>query len=143
MKDFLAAEGVLAAININKDHGDISGGKVFALDPQQREILKKIRNCLKEDNPPNVFLWGSGGTGKTLLMVEMLQMYLAYYKMKNIPTKVLVIVYHSYVKEGDKLLEDLQTKYLANVGNDVDIRIMTMQQACKGTNFSKMIICSN
>ena len=138
VKDFLAAEGVLAAININKDHGDISGGKIFALDPQQQEVLKKIRQCIREDRLPNVFLWGSGGTGKTLLMVEMLQMYLAYYKMKSIPTKVLVIVYHSFIKEGDKLLEDLRTKYLANIDEGVDICILTMKQACKSIN----ILCT-
>ena len=136
IKDFLCSQGVLASLTLNRDKGDITQGRIFSLDLQQREILKKVRKSLDEGKPQHVLLWGSGGTGKTLLLVEILQMYLAYFKMKNINTKVLVIVYYSLVDKDSKLIEDLQKKYLSSLGSDVDIQVMTMDQACEGTKSS-------
>ena len=82
--------------------------------------------------PGHVFLWGSPGTGKTLLLVETLKMYLAYFKLKNVRTKVLVLVYHSFVSDNCKLIEDLKEKCLTLGKNESDMKVMTFRQACRG-----------
>ena len=38
IKDFLIEIGVLAAIDISKDRGEISGGRIFAFDEDQKEL---------------------------------------------------------------------------------------------------------
>ena len=84
------------------------------------------------DGPKNIFLWGSSGTGKTLLLVETLKMYLAYFKLQKIKTKVLVIIFYSAAQNSSKLLDDLRKKYLADILPEEDIDIMTMKEACSG-----------
>ena len=42
IKDFLIEKGVLAAIDISKDRGEISGGRIFALDDDQKELMTAI-----------------------------------------------------------------------------------------------------
>ena len=88
------------------------------------------------DGPKNIFLWGSSGTGKTLLLVETLKMYLAYFKLQKIKTKVLVIVFHSTAQNSSKLLDDLRKKYVADILPGEDIKIMTMKEACGGKKSS-------
>ena len=43
IKDFLIEKGVLAAIDISKDRGEISGGRIFALDEDQQELNDLLR----------------------------------------------------------------------------------------------------
>ena len=81
-----------------------------------------------------MFLWGSSGTGKTLLLVEILKMYLAHFKLKNVRPKVLVIVYHHTVSDDCKLIEDLKEKYLTLIKDESDIKVMTFRKACRGKN---------
>ena len=39
IKELMIANGVLAALNINKDRGEITEGKAYQLDEQQQEII--------------------------------------------------------------------------------------------------------
>ena len=141
IKDYLCTQGVLASLTLNRDKGEITQGRIFALDSQQRDVLKKISNCIDEDRLQHVFLTGSGGTGKTLLLVEILRMYLAYYKLKGIKTKVLVMTYDNGISEDGRLIEDLKTKYLSNMTSDTDVKVMTFREACKGnlSNLSNVV----
>ena len=43
IKDFLIEKGVLAAIDISKDRGEISGGRIFAFDEDQKELNDLLR----------------------------------------------------------------------------------------------------
>ena len=43
LKDFLIEKGILAAIDISKDRGEITGGRIFALDKDQKEINDALR----------------------------------------------------------------------------------------------------
>ena len=51
IKDFLIEKGVLAAIDISKDRGEISGGRIFAFDEDQKElndILREVLFCIRK-----------------------------------------------------------------------------------------------
>ena len=77
-------------------------------------------------------MWGSSGTGKTLLLVETLRIMLAYYKLQKIETEVIVLTYHDDIDESSELLKDLYTKYLPSIIEDKTIKITTFKQLCKG-----------
>ena len=46
IKDFLIEKGVLAAIDISKDRGEISGGRIFSFDEDQKELNDLLREVL-------------------------------------------------------------------------------------------------
>ena len=51
IRDFLVENGVLAALDITNDRGQISGGRLFSLDKVQREIhdeFKKVSPFLND-----------------------------------------------------------------------------------------------
>ena len=60
----------------------------------------------------NVILWGSSGTGKTILLTEVLGMKLSYFKNENIPMKIIVSSFGGSVYQPKKLMEDMENKYL-------------------------------
>ena len=52
IKDLLIEKGVLAAIDISKDQGEISGGRIFAFDDDQKELndlLREVRPYFLEN----------------------------------------------------------------------------------------------
>ena len=139
INETLRSNGIFATLNISKDRAEVTDGKGFLLNSQQKEIINQVRSHLEQDDPQNIFLWGSGGTGKTLLMAEILQMYHSFYKMKGVPTKILVIVYHSLTKDDAELLNDLRTKYfVANMFLEDNFSVKTFKQACKGNSSIKL-----
>ena len=70
----------------------------------------------------------------------MLKMYLAYFKLQKIKTKVLVIVFHSLAQYNSKLVDDFGNKYLADIITEEDIRIMTLNEACQGMESFDIVI---
>ena len=42
--DILRANGIIAAMNISKDLGEVTEGKVFRLDEQQKTVMSDIRD---------------------------------------------------------------------------------------------------
>ena len=60
--------------------------------------------------PKNLILFGSSGTGKTLLLAECVKMKVAYYETKGKPLKIIIA---SYV-DAEMLFQDLKEKYNLN-----------------------------
>ena len=73
----------------------------------------------------NVFLYGSSGTGKTLLSSEAVKIKLSQFKQDNKPVRVIVT---SYTDDERILLENFRTQYFPNME---DIRILTLRVLCK------------
>ena len=46
IKELMIANGVLAALNISKDRGEITEGKAYQLDEQQQDIIDTIIEVL-------------------------------------------------------------------------------------------------
>ena len=69
-----------------------------------------------------LFLWGSSGTGKTVLSLEALKIKLSHFKAENKTVKVIVTTFW-----GDTpLLENIRQKYLANISNISEVQILPL-----------------
>ena len=82
-----------------------------------------------QENPPrHVILSGCHGTGKSVVLENVLELKLASYKLIGVIYEVLLIVYHWNVGEESSLLLEMEKQY-AHLG----IKPMTFIDACKGT----------
>ncbi len=63
------AAGIYAFLVLNDDRARITEGRCLAMDDGQREVIEIIAR----DNPKNVFLLGGSGTGKTLVLEQVIQ----------------------------------------------------------------------
>ena len=86
-----------------------------------------------------LFLWGSSGTGKTLLSLETLKIKLSHFKSQNKTVKVIVTQFEFDILKTEKvvviesftepfLLENIREKYLVNIS---DVQILTLKQLCE------------
>ena len=97
-------------------------------------IFQSLENG-NSPKPNNVFLWGSVGTGKSLLLVEILQIYMSFfaYFKKETKVTVLVLVYHSFMDKNSKLINDFEQRNFEKfMPNGIEIKFMTFEEACKG-----------
>ena len=83
-----------------------------------------------------MFLWGSSGTGKTVLSLETLKIKLSHFKSQNKTVKVIVTQFEFDILKTEKvvviesftepfLLENIREKYLVNIS---DVQILTLKQ---------------
>ena len=87
----------------------------------------------------HLFLWGSSGTGKTLLLIECLRIMMAKCKLQKPKKNVeaIVLVYHHSIDEDSELMKDLEKKYLPSINSKDNIKPKTFKQLCKG-NYVKL-----
>ena len=98
------------------------------LDEKQSEIIEKVAN----EKPQNVILWGSSGTGKTILLTQALGMKFSYFKKENIPMRIIVSSFGAYYNAQPKILmEDMENKYLPQLKLEKGQFIMG-KDLCKG-----------
>ena len=62
----LRSSGIYTLMIMSKDCADITEDKCMSLDSTQKQIIETV----VEFQPKNVFLWGSSGTGKTIVLAE-------------------------------------------------------------------------
>merc|ERR1719348_2223338 len=91
----------------------ITGRPDAKLSQQQRELILEIvsrsfKDCL--------FLTGSAGTGKTLMLSEALKIKLAKLKHRGTDVKIFVTTFHTWEKE---LLDKYRTHYLINIEKEL------------------------
>ena len=78
-----------------------------------------------------LFLWGSSGTGKTLLSLETLKIKLSHFKSQNKIAKVIVTQFYTWY--DPVLLENIRQKYLVNIS---DVQILTLRKLCEELNIN-------
>ena len=93
------------------------------------------------DEVKHVFVWGSAGTGKTLVLVECLRIMLAKCRLQNPKKEIetMGLVYHYQVADNCELIKDLEKKYLPSIVAKSKMTPKTFQQLCKGTNKHSLI----
>ena len=47
ISDILRSFGIIAVLNISKDIGEVTEGKIFYMDAKQKEVLSKFRDVRK------------------------------------------------------------------------------------------------
>ena len=83
-KSLLHQFGIVSVANIRNERGLITGGKFFKLDTNQQLVLETMSNqYLNAESPqdltyPHLFLTGSAGTGKTILLTEVALNHIHY-----------------------------------------------------------------
>ena len=87
--------------------------------------------------PKNVILYGSSGTGKTVLLAEILKIKIAHFKMiSQKPIKVLIATYEPYYVKTDQLKQDLKEKYnIQAVLEEFEVDPKTIDELSKGNKW--------
>ena len=88
-----------------------------------------------------MILTGSSGTGKTLILLEVLKMKVAWLSnMKNDKENLRLIV-GVYDDEASVLIKDLENKYgLGEILSDLGVEPKTIGQLAKGFYFSNYLM---
>ena len=105
VNDILRAAGLYAAMIIQEDLNTISEGRYVLLDPAQKPVIKTIADTIDL----NLFLWGSPGTGKTILLAQVLSMKIANFKQEGKTVTVIVSSYYAD-SDDDQLMTDFKNK---------------------------------
>ena len=126
INDFLRLSGIYSFMILSKDRADITEDRCMTLDSTQKQIIKKV----VEVQPKNIFLWGSSGTGKTIILSEVLKMKISHYNKKGMKLNVFVTSYMAV--SGSKLIEDFKHKYLVHLPSGCKVQFIPFNFLCKG-----------
>ena len=132
--------GVYSTIRLLQDQGKLTEGRFFKLDPNQTHILSTVASDHNQNDPnhlrsKNVFLYGSHGTGKTILLSEIFMMRLAYYNVHNINLCKKIFVSFTAYSEDYQLLKDIKEKQIGISSSD--IQYSDLNSLCLG----KYLLC--
>ena len=123
LNDLLRAAGIYSTLILREDLAQVTESRHVHLDQDQKSLVEKIA----KEEPKNIFLWGSSGSGKTLMLAEALKMKTSQLTRKGCPFQVIVTT-----MMGDiLLLEDLKQKYLKDLSEVVDIRFSSTDDLSK------------
>ena len=86
--------------------------------------------------PKNLILYGTSGTGKTLLLVETLRIKVAHYKMfGEKPIKIIIGTYKANFSDPKQLKIDLTKKYnMQGILEEFKVEPKGMDQLSNGKN---------
>ena len=86
--------------------------------------------------PKNLILYGTSGTGKTLLLVEVLRIKVGYYKMfGGKPIKIIIGIYDRIIFRTKQLIQDLTKKYnIQGILEEFKVEPKGMDQLSNGKN---------
>ena len=123
----LRQNGILARMVIEHDMREVCKNPNAKLDYRQAEMIEKVAN----EKPQNVILWGSSGTGKTILLTQALGIKASHFKCKKIPMKIIVSSFGCLGIQPKKLMEDMESKYLHHLKLE-NAQFILFKDLCKG-----------
>ena len=126
INDMLRLSGIYTFMVLSKYRAGITEDKCMTLDPTQMQIIKKVAKI----QPRNIFLWGSSGTGKTIILTEILKMKISHYKKAGIKLNVFVTSYMA--TSESQLMHDFKEKYLAYLPLDYQVQFIPFNLLCNG-----------
>ena len=127
LNDILRSIGIYSKLLISQDRFNITNGRVLSLDKEQTQIIEEI----SQQQFANIILWGSYGTGKTLLLVEALKIKISHYKKQNIGMKVFISSYNNDSYDSP-LMEDFRERYLKHLLHEEFAEFIDFKHLCKG-----------
>ena len=114
--------GVSAEMVIEHDLRRLTGRPGMKLSVQQSEVIRQV----VERGLCNLLLWGSAGTGKTLLLCECLKIVISKLKTEGGKVKVFIMTFD---RDAPELLKKLKDQYLATL--DEKVTFIRMSQLCE------------
>ena len=137
ISDILRSCGVYSAIRMVEDRGEVTLGQFFRLDSNQTDIFTIVAADHNRHDPnqlrsKNVFLYGSHGTGKTILLSEIFMMRLAYYKLQKIVLCKKICVSFTAYSDDYQLLKDIKEKHIGLPTQDDSIQFSNLKSLCQG-----------
>ena len=127
----LRQNGILAKMVIEHDLREICKNPNAKLDEKQSQIIEKMVT----EKPQNVILWGSSGTGKTILLTQALGIKFSHFKKINSPIRIIVSSFGSGSIQPKTLMEDLENKYLPQLKLEKArnyVQFIMCRDLCKG-----------
>ena len=119
------AAGIYSLLILKKDRSVISEDKCLELDNIQRKIVETVA----KNQPRNIFLWGSSGTGKTIMLAEAMKMKISQYMKKGLKLKIFVTSYMATPES--QLIHVLKDKYLSHIPSGNQVLFIPFHQLCK------------
>lgn len=129
LNDILRAAGIYTVMIMSQDRAEITEGKYVILDNEQRTLVEQVAS----EQPQNVFLWGSSGTGKTLILTQVLSMKISYFKKNAIKYKVFVTS-HLATNPDSLLIHDFRNKYIPTQMKDENLQIVHFLELSQEAN---------
>ena len=126
INDMLRLSGIYSFMILSRDRAEITEDKCVALDSTQKQIIEMAAKV----QPKNIFLWGSSGTGKTIVLTEVLKMKISHFKRIHIKLNIFVTSYMA--ASGSQLIEDFKQKYLAHLPSECQVQFIPFNLLCKG-----------
>ena len=129
----LQSRGINAELNVRWDLAIITNGRYITMDQIQKDVLVEVVN----ERPGVVFLWGSSGTGKTLVAVQATLTLAAHYEIENQPWQLFICV-----PSGEmQLNEEMKDNYFSSVGGRDNVTFISLNDlAVKyGHNFENVL----
>ena len=111
--NILCTAGLYSTIRMIEEKAELTSGKSFSLDDTQIDVLKCIvfdhyNNCPWTLTTKNILLFGSHGTGKTILLTEILLMRLGFYILHNVPINKIIVSCFNSETDNYILLQSLK-----------------------------------
>ena len=135
ISDILRSCGIYSTLRLLEDKGEVTMGRFFKLDSNQTDILSTVAFDHNQNDPyhlksKNVFLYGSHGTGKTILLSEIFMMRLAYYNLQGINLCKKIFVSFSAYSEDFELLQDIKERYIGI--SNTSVQYTYLKSLCHG-----------
>ena len=142
ISDILRSCGIYSTLRLLENKGELSMGRFFKLDSNQTEILSTVASDHGQNDPnhlksKNIFLYGSHGTGKTILLSEIFMMRLAYYNTHRIGLCKKIFLSFTAYSEDYQLLKDMKEKHLG-IPTSI-VQYSDLKSLCHG-KFLKIIV---
>ena len=128
LNDVLRSAGIYTGMVLKEERAQITESRHVELDEGQKTVIMMIA----EKKPQNIFLWGSIGAGKTLLLVEALLMKMSQYKREGRQVNIIVTAFGS--TSDSALVEDFRNKYLSSLTKQDNVRIVSISTLCREQN---------
>ena len=114
LNNLLRAAGIYSTLILREDLAQITEDRHVHLDQSQERLISKV----SEVNPKNVFVWGTSGSGKTLMLAEALRMKTSQREREGKQVRVFISIMF-----GESLMSDLKQKYLPNLTDVGDVTV--------------------
>ena len=127
LNDILRAAGIYTVLIMSQDVSEITEGKYVILDDQQMEIVERVT----KEKPQNLILWGSSGTGKTILLTQTLSIKVSQFKRQSIQIQIIVSTFGNVKVAPTNLMKYINSNYLSHLKSE-NVKFILFKDLCEG-----------